>query len=76
MSYGEFLQIESDGGFSTRWSKLPLGDTAGRNEAWLRDLLQKSPHLVPLAEIDPSFGPLVSVCTELHTPAGFIDSPP
>ncbi len=71
--YGEFLHVETSGA-DILWKRLSLGDTAGRNEAWLRDLLQEKPQLIPIAEIDPSFGPLIPVCTELHTPAGFIDN--
>ena len=73
MAYGEFVQIQSNGS-KTLWTRLALGDTGGRDEAWLRDLLQSDPRLVPIGEIDPSFGPLIPVCTELKTPAGRIDN--
>lgn len=72
MAYGEFVQIQSNGG-KTLWTRLALGDTGGRDEAWLRDLLQSDPRLIPVGELDPSFGPLIPVCTELKTPAGPID---
>jgi hypothetical protein len=73
MSYGEFVQIETSGE-ATLWKRLRLGETAGRNEAWLRDTLQARPELLPVADIDPSFGPLIPVCTELRTDAGPIDN--
>jgi hypothetical protein len=73
MSYGEFLQIEKPG-TSTVWKRLAIGDTAGHNEAWLRDLLQTHSELLPIADIDASFGPLIPVCTELRTDAGPIDN--
>ena len=71
--YGEFLQIQA-GGSNTLWRQLPIGDTAGRDEAWLRDLLQTEPNLLPVDKIDSSFGPLISVCTELRVGAGFVDN--
>lgn len=74
MSYGEFVQVEGGAGTPQLWQRLPLGDTGGRNEAWLRDLLHANPLLIPIGDIDPSFGPLIPVCTELRTPAGPIDN--
>lgn len=73
MSYGEFVQIRTPGS-TTLWKRLPLGETGGKNEAWLRDLLQTHPELIPIADIDPSFGPLIPVCTELRTSVGPIDN--
>src|SRR5262249_53397542 len=45
----------------------------GRNEAWLRDTLFKYPELLPWREIDPAYGPLTPLCTELRTDAGPVD---
>lgn len=46
--------------------RLQLSAAAGGyDEAWLRDLLFAHPEAVPVEEIDPAFGPLVPVCTEL-----------
>jgi hypothetical protein len=67
------IVVATDGSKSV-WKQLPFGQTAGRNEAWLRDLLQAHPELVPLDELDPTYGPLVPLCTELPTPAGRIDN--
>lgn len=69
----DFIQMIAKEEIS-QWKRLPLGDTAGRNEAWLRDTLQAHPELLPIADIDPSFGPLLPVCTELITDAGPIDN--
>lgn len=45
------------------------------DEAWVRDLIFMHPEAVPIQEIDPSFGPLVPVCTELDTrAAGYVDA--
>ena len=56
------------------WKQLPFGDLGGKNEAWLRDVLQAHPELVPLDELDRTYGPLVPICTELQTDAGRIDN--
>jgi hypothetical protein len=45
------------------------------DEAWVRDLVFAHPEAVPIQELDPSFGPLVPVCTEFDTRvAGFADA--
>ena len=64
--WGRFL-LERDGSAPLRAERLAFGDTAGRNEAWLRDTLFAHPDLLPLRDIDPSFGPLIPLCTELRT---------
>lgn len=71
--YGDFLLLDNDDGPS-KAERLAFGDTAGRDEAWLRDTLIDHPELLPIGEIDPSFGPLVPLCTELGTSAGPIDA--
>lgn len=49
--------------------------TGGYDEAWVRDLVFAHPEAIPTQELDPSFGPLVPVCTELDTrSAGFADA--
>ena len=35
-------------------------------EAWIRDLIFAHPDSIPVQQIDPSFGPLVPICTELY----------
>ena len=72
-SYGNFVRLEGPG-VVEHWNKLPMGDTAEKNEAWLRDMLQSEPGLVPIDDIDPVYGPLLAVCTELKTGAGPIDN--
>lgn len=71
--YGDFLLLEAAGASAKRASRLPLGDTGGRNEAWLRDLLFTNPDLLPISDIDSSFGPLLPLCRELRTEAGPLD---
>jgi hypothetical protein len=44
------------------------------NEAWLQDLIFQFPAVIPLEEIDPSFGPLIPICKELQAgTAGYAD---
>jgi len=52
---------------------VPLGDTGGRNEEWLQELLFSQPDILPVANIDASFGPLLPLCRELRTEAGPVD---
>ena len=51
------------------------GDEDGkRREAFIQNLVHDHPGLVPMAEIEPAFAPLISVCRELPTPAGYVDN--
>ena len=43
-------------------------------EEWLQKLLQNHPEMLPVAEIDPVFSPLVCIGREVRTPAGPIDN--
>lgn len=71
--YGDFFLVERPGEPVRRAAKLPFGDTRGRNEAWLRDLLFAHPEVLPVGDVDPSFGPLLPLCRELRTEAGPLD---
>lgn len=71
--HGDFFFLEGEGNSITRANRLPLGDTRGRNEAWLRDTLFANPGLLPIHDIEPAYGPLLPLCTELRTPAGPLD---
>jgi hypothetical protein len=55
----DFLLLEREGQPALRAKRLPLGDTAGRSEIWLRDTLFQHPQILPIDDIEPSFGPLV-----------------
>lgn len=46
----------------------------GYDEAWLRDLIFAHPQAMPVNELDPAYGPLISICKELYTKAGYIDA--
>lgn len=71
--YSDFILIDGDNTDPIRIERLAFGDTSGRNEAWLRDTLFSQPSLLPIREIDVSFGPVIPLCRELRTDAGPID---
>lgn len=71
--YGEFIVFEEADGRTQPVRKLPIGDTGGRDESWLCGTLAAVPEIIPIAEIDPSYGPLVPLCRELRTDAGPVD---
>lgn len=72
--YGEFIIVDQPGTITAKWKRLPLGETSGRNEAWLRDLLINNPEILPVHDIDSAYGPLIPLCTELRTDAGPADA--
>ena len=75
MAYGDLIQFTSDGtAVAQLWTKLELGTTAGKDEAWLRDTLRDYADTVPVRAIDPAYGPLISVCTELPIRSGRMDN--
>jgi hypothetical protein len=65
--------VLTHGGATQTLSPFSLA-SEGRNEAWLRDFLLSHPAALPSADIDPAFGDLVSVCSELRTAAGPLDA--
>jgi hypothetical protein len=71
--YGEFFLLEQENDEAVVAQRLALGETAGRNEAWLRDTLFAHPEILPVRDVDPSFGPLIPLCKELRTEAGPLD---
>lgn len=71
--YGDLLLLEHDDQPVMRAERLAFGETSGRNEAWLRDTLLSHPDLLPIRDIDASYGPLIPLCRELNTPGGRID---
>ena len=71
--FGDFFLVEREGAEPVRGERLAFGETNGRNEAWLRDTLFDHPDLLPVKDIDPAYGPLTPLCTELRTEAGPLD---
>ena len=57
---------------------LRLGQTpdedGNRREAFIQNLIHDHPALIPMAEIEPAFSPLIAVCKELPTAAGYLDN--
>jgi hypothetical protein len=47
---------------------------SGEREAFVQDLVHEHPKLVPMGEIEPAFTPMISICKELPTAAGYLDN--
>jgi len=45
-----------------------------RREAFVQNLVHATPGVIPMADIEPAFMPLVPVCKELATSAGYLDN--
>jgi hypothetical protein len=73
MYYSNLALFDQNGKLESG-EEIPLAELKGKDEAWLRDTLFENPEIIPIAEIDPTFGPLVPVCKELRTGAGSIDA--
>ena len=43
------------------------------NEDWIQNICFRSPNLLPIAELEPTFGGMIPICTELKTESGSID---
>ena len=43
-------------------------------EEFIQTLVHDHPDVIPMLDIEPAFTPLVSVCRELETPAGYLDN--
>src|SRR5258707_9041442 len=71
--YGKFVLFD-DAGKLEKGEQVFLGELKGKNEAWLRDMLFENPEIIPIDDVDPTFGPLVPLCKELRTDAGQIDA--
>jgi len=58
---------------NVKLERVPL--TQGEfSEEWLQKLLQESPQLLPVAEVDPIYAPLVCIGREVYTNVGYIDN--
>ena len=57
--------------------RLRLGDKladGARREKFIQDLVHDHPDVIPMADIEPAFTPLIPICRELPTPAGYLDN--
>lgn len=43
-------------------------------EEFIQELVHSHPAIIPMLDIEPAYTPLISVCRELETPAGFLDN--
>ena len=71
--YGDFFLLERPDGAMAKAGRLRLGETMGRDEAWLRDLLFAHPEVLPFGDIDPAYADAQPMCTELQTGSGPVD---
>ena len=76
VSAREPMLVHADGqATALRRLELGRGDEGGdRREAFVQNLVHDHLTLLPMAEIEPAFSPLSSICRELPTPAVFVDS--
>ena len=54
--YGNLALLEDSGKFESG-KRVYLTELKGKDEAWLRDTLFDYPEIIPITEIDPTFGP-------------------
>jgi len=73
MYYGEVMLFDQAGKLE-KGERVYVGDVKGKDECWLRDTLFDNPEIIPIKDIDSTFGPLVPLCKELRTDAGQIDA--
>jgi hypothetical protein len=71
--YGNLALLDDSGKFESG-ERVYLTELKGKDESWLRDTLFDHPEIIPITEIDPTFGPLVPLCKELRTDVGPIDA--
>jgi hypothetical protein len=43
-------------------------------ELFIQNLVHSNPDVIPMAHIEPAFMPLIAICKELPTPAGYLDN--
>lgn len=51
-----------------------LGHEGEERELFIQNLVHDSPDVIPMAHIEPAFMPLISICKELPTGAGYLDN--
>jgi hypothetical protein len=79
-AYSAPMTISAFGTTEQRYQKFEkLSFSAGTeptkyNEAWLQDVIDSHPSILPIDDIEPGLADVVSICRELPTPSGFIDN--
>jgi hypothetical protein len=71
--YGDFVVFDEAGKLE-KGERVYLGDVKGKNEGWLRDTLFENPEIIPVKDIDSTFGPLVPLCKQLRAEVGQINA--
>ncbi|HZC96680.1 MAG TPA: hypothetical protein VE267_11240, partial [Bradyrhizobium sp.] len=69
--------FQRDGQEAVALKRVRLGDDGHEGkerEQFVQNLVHKHPEVIPMVDIEPAFAPLVSVCTELPTEAGYLDN--
>ena len=75
-NYGAPMIVPADGP-PMQLLRLTLGSAdhgGGEREAFIQNLVHDHPEIIPMADIAPPFMPLISVCKELQTTAGYVDN--
>ncbi len=54
--------------------QLGSGNDGERREAFVQQLVHDHPTIIPMVDIEPAFTPLISICRELPTSAGYLDN--
>jgi nucleotide-binding universal stress UspA family protein len=64
---GTPIWLGGDGAAGVPLSRVALtsGSAESYSEAWLQDLLDRHPEVLPIERIEPGFGKLISLCREL-----------
>ena len=71
-----FVPNEGEG-IAIELQRVELGrstEDRDRREKFLQELVHAHPDIIPMKDIEPAFTPLVSICRELETPAGYVDN--
>jgi len=53
---------------------LGASDDDKKRELFVQNLVHDHPEVIPMADIEPAFSPLISICRELPTSAGYLDN--
>jgi hypothetical protein len=76
--HSPLIFVPEDGqGPVIRLQQIELGrgpESGERREKFLQELVHSHPNIIPMQEIEPAFTPLISICRELETPAGYLDN--
>ncbi len=70
--YGNPVIVHSDDSI-TKPRRIPFTKKAFE-EGWIQELIRANPEILPVAEIEPAFAPLLCVGREVSTDAGSIDN--